>query len=63
MPYGRAELGELRALDPIIAWNPLRKALFGPERKKLTLLVKQGFRRERELVRAELRAIGPLWGS
>ncbi len=60
LPHGRVQLGQLRVFDPIIGWRRLRNALTADDsRDALVRLVKQGYLRERELVKAEVREVGP----
>ncbi len=60
LPHGRVQLGELRVFDPIIGWRRLRHTLTSDDsREALVRLVKQGYLRERELVKAEVREVGP----
>jgi hypothetical protein len=51
-PAPRQRLAELRVFDPIIAWRRLRENMSNQER---LLLVRLGFKRERELLKLEHR--------
>ena len=55
LPATRAELANLRVVDPLVGWKRLRWSLLGREAE--LAIIRDGFRRERRLARQEAKIL------